>query len=78
MSHTPHELSKEFPDLVEEIHNLKQINAHFLKLTEEYHLIIRDIHRAQTNIEPTDDFNMEKMRKRRMQLKDEIFSILST
>ncbi len=78
MSHTPHELAEEFPDRIEEIHNLKLANAHFSKLVEEYHTVNRDIHRAETNIEPTDDFNMETMRKSRMHLKDEIYSMLSS
>jgi uncharacterized protein YdcH (DUF465 family) len=77
MSHTPHELAEDFPDMVDEILALKQSNPHFLKLVEKYHLINRDIHRAETNIEPTDDLNMEAMRKTRMVIKDEIFSFLS-
>ncbi|MCP4073895.1 MAG: YdcH family protein [Hyphomicrobiales bacterium] len=78
MSHTPHELAEEFPDRIEEIHNLKLANTHFSKLVDEYHTVNRDIHRAETNIEPTDDFNMETMRKNRMHLKDEIYSMLSS
>ena len=77
MSHTPHELAEEFPDMGDKIHNLKQSDAHFSKLVEEYHTINRTIHRAESNIEPTDDFNIETMRKRRLLLKDEIYSILS-
>ena len=77
MSHTPHELSEEFPDMSDKIHNLKQSDVHFMKLTEDYHIINRDIHRAETDVEPTDDFNLENMRKTRMRLKDEIYSILS-
>lgn len=78
MSHTPHELSEEFPEMSEKIHDLKQSNAHFSKLVDEYHTVNRDIHRAESDIEPTDDFNMETIRRTRLRLKDEIFSILST
>jgi uncharacterized protein YdcH (DUF465 family) len=77
MSHTPHELSEEFPDMSDKIHNRKKSDVHFMKLTEDYHIINRDIHRAETDVEPTDDFNLENMRKTRMRLKDEIYSILS-
>lgn len=72
MSHTPHELAEEFPDKVETMHRLKSDDAHFARLFEEYHEVNRAIHRAETNVEPTDDFNESDMRKSRLTLKDEI------
>ncbi|MEM9999341.1 MAG: YdcH family protein [Pseudomonadota bacterium] len=77
MAHTPHELAEEFPEHVEKMSAMKQGNAHFAKLFDEYHEINRAIHRAETDIEPTDDFNMETMRKTRMVLKDEIYGMLT-
>lgn len=78
MSHVPHELAEEFPELQEKIHELKLSNGHFAKLFDEYHEINRAVHRAETNIEPTDDMHMEDMRKKRMLLKDELYSMLNT
>ena len=77
MSHTPHELLEEFPDQHDAIHTLKGDNAHFGKLFDEYHVVNRSIHRAETNVEPTDDLHMAEMRKQRLALKDEIAGILS-
>jgi uncharacterized protein YdcH (DUF465 family) len=77
MSHTPNELAEEFPEHVEKMHELKLANAHFAKLSDEYHELNRAIHRAETNIEPTDDFHMEEMRKTRLKLKDEIYGMLA-
>jgi len=77
MSHTPHELAEEFPAQVETIHALSQSDAHFKQLAGRYHELNRAIHRAETNVEPTDQFNEEDMRKERMRLKDEIARILS-
>ncbi len=77
MSNTPHELADEFPDLVDKMHALKVENSHFAKLFDEYHEVNRAIHRAETEIEPTDDAHMEEMRKRRMVLKDEIYGMLN-
>ena len=77
MAHTPHELAEEFPEHVEKMSEMKQGNAHFAKLFDQYHEINRAIHRAETDIEPTDDFNMETMRKTRMVLKDEISGMLT-
>ena len=77
MSHTPHELAEEFPEHVDKMHRLKTENAHFSKLFDEYHEINRAVHRAETNVEPTDDFQMETMRKQRLLLKDEIYGMLA-
>lgn len=76
MSHTPHELHEEFPEHAERIHTLKVEDGHFAKLFEDYHETNRAIHRAETNIEPTDDANMENMRKQRMVLKDQLYALL--
>lgn len=77
MSHVPHELAEEFPEHTERMQQLKAENAHFAKLFDAYHDVNRAIHRAETNIEPTDDMHMETMRKQRLQLKDEIYGMLS-
>jgi uncharacterized protein len=76
MAHTPHELAEDFPGEHEKIAKLKADNAHFAKLVEEYHEINRAVHRAETDVEPTDDMHMTDMRKQRMRLKDEIAALL--
>ncbi len=77
MSHVPHELAEEFPDAVERIHALKTSDAHFAKLADEYHELNREIHRAETDVEPISDAHMTDLRKKRMALKDEIYTILT-
>ena len=77
MTHVPHELAEEFPHLQDEISALKAKDGHFARLFDEYHILNRTIHRAETNIEPTDDYNMLEMRKKRLQMKDEIASCLA-
>lgn len=77
MSHVPHELLEEFPHLQNEISALKENNSHFARLFDEYHVLNRAIHRAETNVEPTDDFHMTEMRKKRVNLKDEIASVIA-
>ena len=76
MSHTPHELAEEFPDHVQAMHDLKTSDAHFARLMDEYHEINRAVHRAETDIEPTDDLHMGEMRKQRLALKDQIWAAL--
>ena len=77
MSHTPHELAEEFPQAVELIHRLKLEDAHFARLTEEYHQINREIHRAETLVEPVAESHETELRRKRMQLKDEISRMLN-
>jgi uncharacterized protein YdcH (DUF465 family) len=77
MSDTPHELAAEFPEFVDKMHALKAEDAHFSRLYDEYHEVNRAIHRAETDVEPADDFHMEDMRKKRMALKDEIYGMLT-
>ncbi|GAB5437718.1 MULTISPECIES: YdcH family protein [Falsiruegeria] len=77
MSHTPHELAEEFPDKIDAMSALKQSDAHFARLADEYHEINRAVHRAETNIEPLEELAEVDLRKKRAALKDEIWGILS-
>ena len=76
MSNTPHELHEEFPEYAEKLHELKVSNAHFGKLSDDYHDVNRAIHRAESEVEPTDDFHLDEMRKTRLMLKDQIAAML--
>ncbi|MFY8099089.1 hypothetical protein C0V73_10995 [Rhizobium sp. TH135] len=76
MSNTPHELAVEFPEHVALMRHLKETDGHFARLFETYHEVNRAIHRAETDVEPADDFHIVEMRKKRMQLKDEIYGML--
>ena len=76
MSHTPHELAEEFPEHVAKMSELKQSDAHFAKLFDSYHEINRQVHRAETNIEPMDSLAETELRKQRAALKDEIWGYL--
>ena len=53
MSHTPHELAEDFPEHAAKIHDLRLSDAHFAKLADNYHALNRDVHRAETDVEPT-------------------------
>jgi len=72
MTHTPHELAEEFPNDIAVMHELKMNNAHFQKLSEEYHSVNREIHRIEAEIEPADDVTLETLKKQRLLLKDQI------
>jgi uncharacterized protein YdcH (DUF465 family) len=77
MSHTPHELHQEFPQFAEKISELKQTDSHFARLAEEYHEVNRQVHRAESLVEPMDDLAEMELRKTRARLKDELYRLLS-
>lgn len=76
MSNTPHELAQEFPEFADRLSALKQSDAHFAKLADQYHALNRQVHRAETNVEPIDQMAEAQLRKERSALKDEIYSLL--
>lgn len=77
MSHVAHELTEEFPEKAAKIHALKQTDAHFARLVDEYHEVNRAVHRAETRVDTLDDAAEGALRQKRMKLKDEIFRTLS-
>lgn len=78
MTNTPHELHEEFPAHADRISTLKQVDAHFARMADEYHQLNRQIHRAETNVEPMEDLAMIDLRKQRAALKDNIYAALRT
>jgi len=76
LSHTPNELADMFPESLDKLHNLKVEGGEAAKLFEEYHDLTREIHRAETNVEPTDDFHLDEMRKNRLQMLDRVAIML--
>jgi uncharacterized protein YdcH (DUF465 family) len=77
MSNTPHELSADFPEFADKITELKETNTHFARLMDEYHASNRLVHRAETDVEPMDDLAQAEIRKKRMALKDELYTMLT-
>lgn len=76
MSHTPNELIEQFPEHAEKIRALKEEDPHFSRLYDEYHVLNHKIHLAETDVEPTSDFRLEDLRKKRLAMLDAISPIL--
>ena len=72
MPHTPHELAEEFPGKADAIHTLREADEHFRKLTDSYHEVNRALHRAETRVDTVSNEEEAKLRRQRMQLKDQI------
>lgn len=77
MSHVPHELHEEFPEAADALHKLKTSDAHFARLSEEYHIVNREVHRIETDLEPASDEALEQLKKKRLHLKDQIAALLA-
>ncbi|MBU2582684.1 MAG: DUF465 domain-containing protein [Alphaproteobacteria bacterium] len=77
MSHVPHELAEEFPDMKDRIHELKLSNGHFARLADEYHTLNREIHRVEAAGINVDDPTFEDLKKKRLAMKDEIYRMLN-
>lgn len=76
MSHVPHGLSEEFPQEAARIQALEQSSAHFARLVEAYRDVNRAVHRAETDVEPMADTHLEELKKRRLQIMDDIDRML--
>jgi uncharacterized protein YdcH (DUF465 family) len=76
MSHVPHELVDELPEQKDRIHMLKTSNAHFARLFDDYHSVNREIHRAEAAGVNITDEHHEELKRKRLQLKDELFGML--
>jgi hypothetical protein len=71
-----HDLVHEFPEHREKIHALKTTNAHFAKLFDEYHVTTKTVEHLEGVGLPVADENFELQKKKRLQLKDQLYSML--
>ncbi len=73
-----HDLVHELPEYRETIHDLKMNNHHFSRLFDEYHDVEHEIHRIETDGGNTSDEYLHERKKKRLQLKDELFQMIKT
>lgn len=76
MSLEKHDLIHEFPESKDTIHTLKTSDQHFAKLFDEYHDLTREVHRIETEVETTSDEYLETQKKKRLNLKDQLYAII--
>jgi len=75
--HIPHELQDEFSGEASLIERLRKTNYEFRRLASRYEEVNRNIHRIESDEEPTADAVLEQLKKERLKLKDEIASFLT-
>jgi uncharacterized protein YdcH (DUF465 family) len=72
MTTIPHELRDEFPQEAQFIERLATSDYEFGKLAARYEEVNRNIYRIESEEEPTSDEVVERLKKERLKLKDEI------
>lgn len=77
MAHTPNELGAVFSRDAEVLHTLKMENAHFVKLSDKYHEVNREVHRIEAEVDAASDERFETLKKERLALLDEITGIVN-
>jgi uncharacterized protein YdcH (DUF465 family) len=71
-----HPLVKEFPEHHDRIHELKMSDGHFQRLMTEYENLDKEIFRAESDEQPTDDTHLKELCVRRVHLKDQIYALI--
>jgi len=71
-----HDLITELPEHRERILQLKDSDKHFEKLYDEYHELDHQILRMEEGFETPSDDVLEELKKKRLYLKDQLFSII--
>ena len=76
MSVEHHDLIHEFPEMKDQIHEMKIGDHHFRKLFDEYHELTRNIEKMEDEVTPVATRTEEEAKVRRVNLKDELYRLL--
>jgi len=71
-----HDLVHELPEYRDKIHELKVNDQHFAKLFDEYHEVDHEVRRIEQEVETPSDEYTEELKKKRLNLKDQLFEML--
>lgn len=65
-----------FPEYRDLITQLKTTDHHFLRLFDQHNDLDQRIKRMETHIEPGTQVDIEKLKKEKLALKDQLYTIL--
>jgi uncharacterized protein len=77
MSENGHDLHAEFPQHRDVLRTLKVENDTFRELSDRYHSVAQEIHRIENGIEAASDQRLEDLKKRRLQMLDQVSAMIS-
>ncbi|MDB5891652.1 MAG: hypothetical protein JWP47_2483 [Polaromonas sp.] len=72
-----HDLAHEFPEHLEKMRELKLSDAHFAKLFTQYDEDNHAIQKYELGADVISDDALEELKKQRLQIKDEIYQLLT-
>lgn len=72
-----HPLARDLPELKEQIHALKISNTRFHKLMEQYEALDKLIVRVEQGLELRSDDELDALKMRRVEKKDELYAMLT-
>lgn len=73
----PHALNREFPELADAVARLKASDHHFANLLNQHDAVDTEITKSETGVAPISDDALENLKKQRLHLKDQLYSIAS-
>lgn len=65
-----------FHEYRDEISALKAKNAHFEKIFEEHNQLDQRISNAENGLNPLTDIEIDKLKKQKLYLKDEVYAMI--
>jgi len=76
MTMKDHTIIHDFPEMSEHIYKMKRTNSHFASMSDKYDVLEHSIHLMESGAESFSDEYLEELKKKRLKLKDELFSML--
>lgn len=75
---TPHQnLTESFPELKDSFHHLKTTDHHFQHILKKYEELDTAVHKIDSEQEAMSDLELEKIKKERVLLKDELYQMMT-
>jgi len=71
-----HKIGEEFPEYRDQIHSLKMRDTHFARVLRNWEELDKRIARAASRIELMSEDDEEQLRRKRLELKDELYTML--
>lgn len=71
-----HPLIKDFPELRDTLHELRQADHHFARIAGEYEELDKRICRVEDGVESLDDAGLNSLKLQRVSLKDDVARML--
>ena len=67
-----HSLAKDHPEYSKSIHQLKMTDAHFARILAQYEQLDKQIVRTEQGLEHLSDLDLDSLKMKRVQLKDDL------